>query len=322
MSTQPIEIRTAVHAVELPSVLVPATFLMCPPRLYDVNYVINPWMVGNVHASSQPRAAAQWQNLYEAVSNVASVELIDPQSGSPDMVFTANAGLERNGIVAISSFFHTERQGEEPHFRRWFRQAGYTLVNIPRSTPFEGEGDALFSTDGRCLWAGYGPRTAASSHRALHETWSVSVVPLHLIDPRFYHLDTCFAPLEGGYIMYFPDAFDHLSLHRIEAFYPPQKRIIVREADAVCFACNAINVGRTIILNKISSKLSGELEHLGFKVIQIELSEFLKAGGAAKCLVMKLSKHLNRSATKPGGLFALCANRTPTIEQYLNRAGN
>ena len=91
--------------------------------------------------------------------------------------------------------------------------------------------------------------------------------------------------------MYFPDAFDYLSLYRIEAFYPPEKRIIVREADAVSFACNAINVGRTIILNKISTRLSDQLEQLGFDVIQVELTEFLKAGGAAKCLVMKLSKH-------------------------------
>jgi N-dimethylarginine dimethylaminohydrolase len=291
MSTQPMETTVAaLSAAFVSENPAQATFLMCPPNLYDVNYVINPWMVGNVHTSSQPRAAAQWRNLYEAVSEIANVELIEPQPGSPDMVFTANAGLERNGIVAISSFYHPERQGEEPHFRRWFRQAGYTLVDIPRATPFEGEGDALFSTDGCCLWAGYGPRTAPSSHRALREAWDIPVVQLHLIDPRFYHLDTCFAPLEGGYIMYFPKAFDPVSLHRIEAFYPPEKRIIVREADAVCFACNAINVGHTIILNTISSRLSGELEQLGFKVIQVELTEFLKAGGAAKCLVMKLSK--------------------------------
>src|SRR5229473_2500051 len=289
MSTQPIELAVVVPYIAASR----PTYLMCPPKLYDVNYVINPWMAGNIHASSRVRAAQQWQNLYEAVTEVADVELIEPQPGSPDMVFTANAGLERNGIVAISSFFHPERQGEEPYFRRWFRQAGYTLVDIPRATPFEGEGDALFSTDGPCLWAGHGLRTALSSHRALRDIWGIPVVPLHLIDPRFYHLDTCFAPLEGGYVMYFPDAFDHVSLHRIDAFYPPEKRIVVREADAVCFACNAINVGRTIILNKISSKLSGELEHLGFKVIQVELTEFLKAGGAAKCLVMKLSKHVS-----------------------------
>ena len=291
MSTARIELTTGVQSSKPFLVKPRATFLMCPPTLYDVDYVINPWMAGNIHASSRTRAAEQWQHLYEAVRKIASIELLEPEPGSPDMVFTANAGLEHNGIVAISSFFHPERQGEEPHFRRWFRQAGYTILDIPRSTPFEGEGDALFATAGGCLWAAQGPRTAASSHRALREAFGIPVVPLHLIDPRFYHLDTCFAPLEGGYIMYFPDAFDHLSLHRIEAFYPPEKRIIIRETDAVAFACNAINVGRTIILNKISTKLSSQLEQLGFKVIQIDLTEFLKAGGAAKCLVMKLSRH-------------------------------
>jgi len=291
MSTQPLEIAAVLPAAVAPLNSIQAGFLMCPPRLYDVNYVINPWMAGNVHASSRLRAAEQWQCLYEAVSKVANVELIDPQPGSPDMVFTANAGLERNGIVAISSFFHPERQGEEPHFRRWFQQADYTLVNVPRATPFEGEGDALFATDGRRLWAGYGPRTSASSHRALSETWALPVVSLHLIDPRFYHLDTCFAPLEGGYVMYFPKAFDKASIEKIEDFYPPERRIIVSEADAICFACNAINVGRTIVLNKISGTLRDELEGFGFTVVQIALSEFLKAGGAAKCLVMKLSRH-------------------------------
>jgi ornithine--oxo-acid transaminase len=296
MSTQPIEISditAAIPTVTAALAATQATFLMCPPKLYDVNYVINPWMQGNVHASSQVRAAEQWQRLYEAVSAIADVELIEPQPGSPDMVFTANAGLERDGTVVISSFFHPERQGEEPHFRRWFREAGYTILDTPRSTPFEGEGDALFSTDGTRLWAGYGPRSLITSHQALRDAWDLEVTPLHLMDPRFYHLDTCFAPLEGGYAMYFPEAFDRASIERIEAFYPPEKRIIVAPEDALRFACNAINVGRTIILNQISSTLAAELESRGFKVVQVALSEFLKAGGAAKCLVMKLSPLIN-----------------------------
>ncbi len=289
MSTQPIDVTRLIPAVVTQLVPAPATFLMCAPKLYDVTYVINPWMQGNIHASSQIRAAEQWQRLYEAVSAIAEVQLIEPQPGSPDMVFTANAGLERNGIVALSSFFHPERQAEEPHFRRWFHEAGYTILDIPRATPFEGEGDALFSTDGTRLWAGYGLRTLASSHQALREVWNIEVTPLHLIDPRFYHLDTCFAPLEGGYAMYFPEAFDRASITRIEAFYPPEKRILVSESDALCFACNAITVGRTIILNEISRELTARLESKNFHVIQVALSEFLKAGGAAKCLVMKLT---------------------------------
>ena len=265
------------------------TLLMCPPKLYEVDYVINPWMAGNVHTSSRERAVAQWEQLYNALTQIADIVLVDPQPGSPDMVFTANAGLERNGVVALSSFFHPERQGEEPHFRSWFQRAGYTVVDTPRSTPFEGEGDALFSTDGSTLFVGEGPRTAHSSHQALSTLWPVQVISLHLIDPRFYHLDTCFAPLADGSVLYFPEAFSAESRAAIEAFYTPAQRIIVSEEDATRFACNAVNVDRTIILNNITPHLRTQLESRGFHVIEVTLSEFLKAGGAAKCLVMKLS---------------------------------
>jgi ornithine--oxo-acid transaminase len=288
MSTAAIELSN----MNLPLVPVDietrATFLMCEPRLYEVDYEINPWMVGNVHASSRERAMQQWQALYRAVSEIANVALVDPQPGSPDMVFTANAGLIYRDEVAISSFFHRERQGEEPHFRGWFEENGYKVLDIARETPFEGEGDALFSEDGSRLWAGHGPRTLETSHRVLENAWGIDVVGLELVDPRFYHLDTCFAPLSGGFVMYFAPAFSAGSLARIEAFYPAEKRILVEEADAVSFACNAVNIGKTIILNRIGSKLSEELKSRGFDVVQIELSEFMRAGGAAKCLVMKL----------------------------------
>ncbi|MGC1294310.1 MAG: arginine deiminase-related protein [Alloacidobacterium sp.] len=266
------------------------TFLMCPPRLYDVDYVINPWMAGNVHRSSRQQATAQWERLHSALSAIAHVLLVDPQPGSPDMVFTANAGLVRDGIVALSSFHHPERQGEEPHFRRWFHESGFEVSELPRATPFEGEGDALFEADGSRLWAGYGPRTREDSHWHLIDLWALEVVSLRLVDPRFYHLDTCLCPLSNGDVMYYPAAFDDESRKRIEARYPAAKRICVTEADALRFACNAVNVGRTILLNKISTDLRIELQSRGFHVIEVELTEFLKAGGAAKCLVLRLSE--------------------------------
>jgi len=265
-------------------------FLMCPPDLYDVDYVINPWMEGNVHRSSRERAAAQWHQLHAALTEIAHVQLVAPQPGSPDMVFTANAGLVRDGIVALSSFHHAERQGEEPHFRKWFADSGFAIREIPRATPFEGEGDALFDPAGTRLWAGHGLRTRAASHRFLTETWNVEVLSLGLIDPRFYHLDTCFCPLSNGDLMYYPPAFDQPSRDLIEAHYPQSHRIIVNEADALRFACNAVNVGHAIILNEISQQLCDQLKLRGFTVVQVKLSEFLKAGGAAKCLVLRLSE--------------------------------
>ena len=285
------------------------TFLMCPPILYDVDYVINPWMSGNVHASSRERAIAQWQRLYDELSRLGDILLIEPQPGSPDMVFTANAGLECNGSVAISRFFHPERQGEEDHFRRWFEGRGYNTVELPRDTPFEGEGDALFSSDLSRLWVGHGPRTMIASHSLLSSALGIDTVSLRLVDPRFYHLDTCFAPLFDGSVMYYPEAFDASSRARIEAFYPQANRISIEESDAVRFACNAVNVDRTVVLNTISPKLAEQLQARGFNVVQVDLSEFLKAGGAAKCLVMTLR---HRPWCEPSPSFLEPLGRLPS----------
>ncbi len=262
---------------------------MCPPNLYEVNYVINPWMEGNVHGASRERATTQWEQLYDALQQCAAVELVEPRAGSPDMVFTANAGLVHDGVVALSSFRHPERQGEEPHFRKWFDDSGFAVREIPRASPFEGEGDALFDADGSRLWAGHGLRSNAASHTYLSETWGIEVVSLRLVDPRFYHLDTCFCPLFGGNVMYFPGAFDPASRMKIEAHYAAEKRICVSEPDALRFACNTINVGRTLLMNETSTELRDRLIAAGYEVVQVQLGEFLKAGGAAKCLVLRLS---------------------------------
>jgi ornithine--oxo-acid transaminase len=282
------------------------TFLMCPPHYYEVNYVINPWMAGNLRRSSPEQAAAQWEQLHLALQRVARVVLVTPQPGLPDMVFAANAGLVWDRVVTLSSFLHPERQGEESHFRKWFRDSGFVLAEMPPLTPFEGEGDALFEPDGSRLWAGHGVRTAEASHRHLGEVWDVEVVSLRLVDRRFYHLDTCFCPLSGGYVMYFPAAFDAGANAKIEMRYPKERRICVSEADALRFACNAVNVGRVILLNEIGSELAERLAACGFEVVQVRLSEFLKAGGAAKCLALRLSEmevthaiSYQRSASSP-----------------------
>ena len=154
----------------------------------------------------------------------------------------------------------------------------------------EGEGDALFEPDGARLWAGHGLRTLEDSHRQLTDLWGVEVVSLRLVDPRFYHLDTCFCPLSNGDVMYFAPAFDRESQSKIEARYSKKQRICVSESDALQFACNAVNVGPTILLNHISAELYADLESRGFQIVQVELTEFLKAGGAAKCLVLRLSE--------------------------------
>ncbi|MGK7875995.1 MAG: TIGR00300 family protein [Xenococcaceae cyanobacterium] len=265
-------------------------FLMCPPDHYDVDYVINPWMEGNIHKSSRDRAVEQWYKLYHVLKNKATVDLVEPQTGWPDLVFTANAGLVLGNNVVLSRFLHKERQGEEPHFKKWFQDNGYTVYELPKDLPFEGAGDALFDREGRWLWAGYGFRSELYTHSFLAKWLDIEVLSLRLIDERFYHLDTCFCPLTGGYLLYYPPAFDAYSNRLIEMRIPPEKRIAIEEADAVNFACNAVNINSTIIMNKAGDSLKKRLADFGFEMIETELTEFMKAGGAAKCLTLRVTE--------------------------------
>jgi N-dimethylarginine dimethylaminohydrolase len=270
------------------------TYLMCPPQWYDVDYVINPWMAGNLHRPSRDVAFAQWRELHGQLQKRADVRLIPAVGGSPDMVFVGHTALVQHGIAAVSSFAHPERQVEEAPLRRWLTEHGFLMWDTPRATAFEGEGDAIFDADGSHLWAAHGVRTCRTCHRHIADAWQVEVTSLHLIDPRFFHLDTCFATLTGGYCLYFPGAFDAKSRAEIERAYGPEKRIAVTEAEATAFACNVINIGNTILMGKVpaDTRRDGVVERLGalgFEVVEIELSEFLRGGGSAKSLVLRLS---------------------------------
>src|SRR6185503_13660619 len=173
---------------------------------------------------------------------------------------------------------------------KWFKKQGFEIAELPPDVPFEGAGDALMDRGGPWLWAAYGFRTELDAHPFLADALDIEVVSLRLIDPRFYHLDTCFCPLEGGYLLYYPAAFDSRSNRIIEQRVAAERRIAVEEADAIRFACNAVNIGKFVVLNAASAELKQRLSAWGFETIETPLTEFMKSGGAAKCLTLRVSE--------------------------------
>ncbi len=264
------------------------TILMCPPDHFEVAYVINPWMEGHFANTNDGLAHRQWQALHDAIVPHAKVALQPPQRGLPDLVFTANAGLVLGRKAIVSRFRSPERQGEEAHDDAWFAENGFEILDWPQDLPFEGAGDALFDRGQELLWVGHGFRSHADVAALLQKRLGRETVALNLVDPRFYHLDTCLCPLAGGYLLYFPQAFDAASRVAIEAHVPAEKRIAVTEADALKFCCNAVDLDGHVILNDASEDLQARLRAAGFKPVIVPLSEFMKAGGAAKCLTLKL----------------------------------
>jgi N-dimethylarginine dimethylaminohydrolase len=258
--------------------------LMCPPDFYGIEYEINPWM-NRAHGSSPERARQQWRGLHETLKAVGvQVELMTPRQGLPDLVFTANAGLVFGNRFFSSRFRHEVRARETPYFDAWFEAHGFVVETLPENMYFEGAGDALFC--GPILYAGYRIRSDVKGHQHLGTILKRMVLPLELVDPRFYHLDTCFCPLAPDQALYFPGAFDSYGQKVLKTHIP--RLLEVEEAEAARFACNAVVVGKTVILNAGSDQLARDLESWGYRCIPLELDEFLKSGGSAKCLTLRL----------------------------------
>ena len=258
--------------------------LMCPPDHYGIEYEINPWMNRSLGAV-RALAFRQWQQLRDTlVSLGVRVETMTPQPGLPDLVFTANAGLIYESTFLSSRFRHDVRAKESPYFDEWFRTHGFQVEHLPDEMFHEGAGDALFCGD--TLFAGYRTRSDALAHQWVGEKFGVRVLPLELVNPRFYHLDTCFCPLAPGEALYYPDAFDSYGQRVLMSQVP--MLISVNVAEALRFGCNAVVVGKNVIHNTRCPEMAASLEKAGYRPFEVELDEFLKAGGSAKCLTLRL----------------------------------
>lgn len=268
------------------------TILMCRPDFFEVSYEINPWM-SLERQSDHPLAVKQWNRLYSVLSSLTEVKLVEPQAGLPDMVFTANAGFVRGKEVYLAHFRHAERQGEREHFQNWFLENGYHVVDDGLSSSetkektrvfFEGAGDLLAA--GNYVFAAHGFRSDPCVYESISQWLSdLKLIQVELVNPYFYHLDTCFCPLADDLALVVPSAFSPESLSRIRSVIDT---IEVCESDAKRFAANAVVVENTIVLPLGCDTTEAQLKNRGFDVIQVAMTEFLKSGGAAKCLTLAI----------------------------------
>lgn len=257
---------------------------MCPPDFYGIEYEINPWM-SRQRQSDSAVAREQWAALKLLLETAgAKIERLPPRPGLPDLVFTANAALIYRNLAVMARFRHPERQGEVAFDETWLRGAGFEIRHVPDDLHFEGAGDALFCGD--TLFAGYRIRSHARGHQQIGEMLGCRVIPVELVDPYYYHLDTCFCPLAPGEAVYFPPAFDDYGRAALKAHIP--NLIEIDAAEAPSFACNAVVVGRSVVTNAGCPKLHESLRQRGFAPCETPLDEFVKAGGSAKCLTLRL----------------------------------
>lgn len=269
-------------------------YLMCPPHHFGVLYEINPWMHHEV-AVEHDAASAQWEGL---VANLrlagAEVVTMDPHPSVPDLVFTANAGLVNGRQFIPSHFRHPERQDETEIDAAWFAANGFQVDRLPADVTHEGAGDALpFTPEGGrpVLVSGYSFRSDAAATTELARLLQCPVKTLQLVDPRLYHVDLTFCPLDERRAICAPMGWDRYGRTLIEDLVP--EPLWLEDDEALAFCANSVVVGRTIVMPSTPVRVGRQLEAWGFTVVESPVDEFLKAGGGCRCLTLALDTVLS-----------------------------
>jgi N-dimethylarginine dimethylaminohydrolase len=273
-------------------------FLMCRPEYFAVTYSINPWMDPRAWANSgamlHATAVKEWTGLYRTLlRSGAALEAIEPEAGLPDLVFTANAAVVLNRKAVLARFFHSERQREQPVLAANFRALQTRglldeVIEMPEDVALEGAGDCIWDQRRSLFWMGSGFRSDAAASYIIEEQFGVRCLTLTLTDPRFYHLDTAFCALPCGDVIYYPRAFTEAALELIQEHVAPAQRILLSQEDAAQFAANAVCFDRVLVLSSCSDELQRTLEGRCYTVAKTPLQAFLRSGGSACCLTLRL----------------------------------
>lgn len=273
--------------------------LMVPPAHFEVREAINPHMRapdGSLHRPDPAAARMQWEGLRRCYESLGwPVLQMEPDPGLPDMVFVANValplpacGASGEGAFVPARMRHPLRAREPVLAARFLEGLGLGMRPLPGEAVFEGQGDALWFPGRRLVIAACGPRTDREAVEALPRATEAPVVGLVLQDERFYHLDTCLCPLDAHRALYVPRAFGPGGRELLGRLFRELVEPPAEEAEELLAANAHCPDGRHVLLEERARGTTRLLEDLGYRVLPLPLSEFIKGGGSAFCMKLML----------------------------------
>jgi N-dimethylarginine dimethylaminohydrolase len=269
--------------------------LQSRPDYFAISEARNPFSRRGIPVDL-PLALQQWENLRAVFSKVGlAVSLLEPCPNLEDMCFIASqafVGIDREdrSFAIPSRRLHRSRTDEVEHFAWWYCQQGYRILDLELEGEefLEGAGDLLWNSDWESVWAGFGHRSTAGAvdeFAVLMESMGFEVRKLELVDPYFFHLNLCLAPLAPEALLIYPGAFAPETLARIRFWAETYE---VSREEALQFICNGVALNGYYITSRLTRRLEQILGREGLEPIVVELTEFEKAGGSVASLKMLL----------------------------------
>lgn len=262
-----------------------AHVLMCPPTYMRIEEVINNTQTHYAKENINPRkAAAQFDSFLQLLQGEGiEVELLPPVAHLPEQVFTRDIGFVIGERAFLSNMYHPIRQQETREVETFWEERGLTFQRLQSHI----EGGDLFVDDGT-IWLGVGGRTLREAATELQSRLPErEVVPIEM-RADYLHLDCVFNVVAPEIALVYREAIPPMLLERLKRRY---ELVAVTEHEQFCLGTNMLSLGEGKVVSQTQNQRINEtLLRLGLDVLEVDISEIIKSGGAFRCMTFPLRR--------------------------------
>ena len=222
--------------------------------------------------------------------------MLIPSAGLPDEVFVANTVLPLPMLpptFIMANFKYAQRKKETDNLVPYLSKIG-KVIQWPYKSVLEGQGETKWFYGGRVVVVGYGFRSSKQSVLDLEEILNKIykshgltppiVIGVKLLDARYYHMDIATHAISSNECLIHRGAVSDRDIQKMEAH---GIRCIVREFGDP-FALNCVIVNGKHYTHVLTAKARSVMKSLGLKMVELDVSEFEKSGGALRCMILCL----------------------------------
>lgn len=269
--------------------------LSVDPRGYTVEEPLNVFTVATTEIDTK-KTLAQHATLCDST---AATVLASPKDHLSDLVFAANWGLWLprlpEKVVLLSNMKYESRARETVWVEKKLQNMKVKTIRFPKTQPFEGQGESCWFHNGELLVVGYGYRANSKSVQVLqhklnqvYSAYGVEppyVVGVKLTDPKFYHLDLAMCAVSHTSCLLRSGSITAASVQRVKKYL--QLHILNTSDD---FVFNLLVLPDKIVSHKLKHVRDKKFieKHGQRPLVEVDVSEFEKAGGSVGCMSLVL----------------------------------
>jgi len=264
--------------------------VLAPPVFMSIKEPINAIQKRYFQENINPKIAEQQHSIFVEIlkKNDVEVILLPPDEKYPEQVFTRDIGFTLGNHIFVSEMAHDVRKGEEQSFLKWLNETKITYTNL-KGDKIEG-GDVLI--DGNSIYAGVSNRTNKHAIKDLQEllpTYEVIDIPF---TDTFLHLDCVFNILSPTEALIYPGEIEKKKEKHLAERY---SLIEVSTEEQATMGTNVLSIGdKKIISLPMNKNVNKELEKRGYTVIEVDISEIIKSGGAFRCCTLPILREKHK----------------------------